>query len=232
MTLSAQVHTPIGVPHLPGEPHLKLLRHRTLRPLLIIQSQLEGLLEDADGVLGSLDRVACDAGVVVDLVVVAALEGLVAEEMDGGVLDSAGLLCVVLEVLKAVGLVPASGEDIKRDLAANGVSDLSCMGQHFFQSIDRSSFQHSRQAKVGESLLELCNEGLTDLVLLVIGLVLASLAVGDVTADGADVDHAVTELNEGAALEGDVEVRNVVQDEVDELFVLLLANPLDEAVGG
>lgn len=60
------------------------------------------------------------AGVGVDFVVVAALEGLVAEKVDGLVGDAVGLLGLVLEVLQAVGLVPAGGEDIEGDLATNG----------------------------------------------------------------------------------------------------------------
>lgn len=62
------------------------------------------------------------AWVLVDLVVVAALVGLVAKEVDGGVLDSVGLLGVLLEVSEAVGLIPAGGEDVERDLAADGVA--------------------------------------------------------------------------------------------------------------
>lgn len=58
-------------------------------------------------------------GVAVDLVVVAAGEGLVAEEVDRLVLDAA-VLGLALEVLEAVGLVPAGGEDVEGDLAADG----------------------------------------------------------------------------------------------------------------
>lgn len=54
-----------------------------------------------------------------DLEVVAALEGLVAEEVDVLVRDAA-VSSVILEVLETVSLVPASGEDIEGDLTANG----------------------------------------------------------------------------------------------------------------
>lgn len=60
-----------------------------------------------------------------DLVVVAALERLVSEEMDVLVGDSVGLLGLVLEVVQAVGLVPAGGEDVEGDLAADG--EAACM---------------------------------------------------------------------------------------------------------
>ena len=58
------------------------------------------------------------SGVLVDLVVIAALVCLVSEEVDGCVVYAAGL-CFVLEVLQAVCLVPAIGEDIEGDLTAN-----------------------------------------------------------------------------------------------------------------
>ncbi len=73
---------------------------------------------------------------------------------------------------------------------------------------------------------------LPDLGVLVVVLELEALLVARVTANGADVDHAVAELDKGSALDGDVEVGNVVQAKVDELLVLGLADPLDEAVGG
>ena len=55
-----------------------------------------------------------------DLVVVATRVRLVAKEVDGLVGDAVGLLGLVLEVAQAVGLVPADGEDVERDLAADG----------------------------------------------------------------------------------------------------------------
>lgn len=86
-------------------------------PILL---QLEELPELLHRLLGPLDRVADRPGVLVDLVVVPALEGLVAKEVDRRVSDPSRLLGLVLEVLKAVGLVPACREDVEGDLAADG----------------------------------------------------------------------------------------------------------------
>jgi uncharacterized protein (UPF0210 family) len=66
--------------------------------------------------------VAGDARVTVDLPVVAALEGLVAEEVDRLVLDAAGFLGLILEVAQAVRLVPARGKDVEGELAADGIT--------------------------------------------------------------------------------------------------------------
>lgn len=147
--------------------------------------------------------------VLKDLVVVAALECLVAKEVDRSVLDSAHLLGLVLQMLQTVRLVPARGEHVERNLPTN----------------------REGQAQVAESLTQLLDKSLADLVHLVIGLVVVALLDTGVTADGRDVDHAVAEFNKSAALDGDVEVGNVVETKVDELLVLGLADPLNEAVG-
>lgn len=86
--------------------------------------QVKKLLQFGSGVGGTGDGMADGSRVGVDLVVVAALVGLVAEEVDGGVGDSAGLFGFGFEVLEAVGFVPAGGEDIEGDLAADGVAGI------------------------------------------------------------------------------------------------------------
>lgn len=58
-----------------------------------------------------------------DLVVVASLVGLVAEEVDRLVVHTIRPLGLRLDMLQTVGLVPASREDIKRDLSADGVPE-------------------------------------------------------------------------------------------------------------
>jgi hypothetical protein len=65
--------------------------------------------------------VANSARVLKDLVVVAALVRLVAEEVDGVVLD-AGDLLLGFHVLQAVRLVPSSRKNVEGDLAADGVA--------------------------------------------------------------------------------------------------------------
>ena len=86
-----------------------------------LRLQVKELLEDAHRVIGRLDGVSNGARVAVDFPVVAAFKGLVAKEVDLGVGNAARLLGLLLEVLEAVGLVPAPGEDVEGDLAADGV---------------------------------------------------------------------------------------------------------------
>ena len=74
---------------------------------------VEERLELPHGVVGRGDGVADGARVLEDLVVVAALVRLVAEEVNGGVVDAAGQVLLVLDVLQAVGLVPASRKNVE-----------------------------------------------------------------------------------------------------------------------
>jgi hypothetical protein len=68
--------------------------------------------------------VADCAGILINLVVVTSDETLVAEEVDVLVIG-AGELLLSRDVLQGIGLVPALGEDIERDLAANRETDIS-----------------------------------------------------------------------------------------------------------
>lgn len=59
--------------------------------------------------------------VLENLIVITTLEGLVAEKVNSRVLDTGNVL-LRRQVLEAVGLVPASGEDVEGDLPADGVA--------------------------------------------------------------------------------------------------------------
>jgi hypothetical protein len=65
-------------------------------------------------------------GIRIDLPVVATLEGLVAKEVDVLVVDPREVffwVCLGFDVLQAVCLVPAVGEDVEGDLAADRVAE-------------------------------------------------------------------------------------------------------------
>ena len=61
--------------------------------------------------------------IFVNLPIVSAFVCLVAEEMDSGVIGT-GDIFLRSNVLQAVGFVPADGEDVEGDLAANGVTAM------------------------------------------------------------------------------------------------------------
>lgn len=166
--------------------------------------------------------------IAINLPIIPPLIRLIPKEVNRLVLHAIRTLLIRLDVPQTVRLVPARGENVKRDLASNGVGE----------------------AEVGEGLLELGDHGGADVVLLVVSLVVVALGGGGVTPDGRHVDHAVAEFDEGAALDGDVEVRDVVEDPVfsasasttpslcekrnidaplRQRIVLLLPDPPDEA---
>ena len=128
--------------------------------------------------------------IAVDLVIISALVRLITKEVNRLVIDAILPLFLLRNKVQAVRLVPASGEDVEADLPADGVCE----------------------AVVRERLLKRAHHGGPDVVLDVVLLVLIALLGGGVTADGRDIDHAVAELDEGATLDGDVEVGDVVQD--------------------
>lgn len=95
---------------------------------MLDDSKAKNLLQLLHGVLWTINRVADSAGVRKDLIIVAAGEALVTEEVDCLVLDTRDVL-LGLDVLQAVSLVPTSGEYIEGNLAADGVAVLQNSGE-------------------------------------------------------------------------------------------------------
>ena len=90
--------------------------------------------------------------------------------------------------------------------------------------------RYSRQTQVRKLLLQCLNERLPNLVLQIILLILIPLLHRGITTNGRDIDHAIPELHERPSLDRDVEVRDIVEHEPNQLLVAVFSNPLDEAV--
>jgi len=103
-------------------------------------------------------------------------------------------LLVVLEVSEAVSLVPTRWKHIEADLSPYRV----------FESVVR------------ELLLEGADECLPNAVMVVILFELVPLLLGTVAAYRRDIDETSAILQESASLDGNVEVSDVSQAEVDE----------------
>lgn len=103
-------------------------------------------------------------------------------------------LLVVLQVAQTVGFVPADGKHVETDLSADRILE----------------------PVVRELLSECLDEGLANVVLPVVLFEMVPLLLGAVAADGGDVDESRSVLHKRAPFDGDVEVRDVVQAEVDE----------------
>lgn len=190
--------------------------------------QVKQLLQLSHRLLRAGHAVAHGARVLEDLVVVAALVSLVAEEVDSAVLDAADLL-LGFDMLQAVSLVPPGGEDVKRDLSTDRVAIVGKIVSKSVPSFLPGCMPRNiRKTQVRELLLDSLHEFLANLVLQIKLLVLIALLHRGVPANRAYVDHAVPELDESTPLHRNVQVRDVVQDEAHELLVVVLADPLDE----
>jgi hypothetical protein len=98
------------------------MNFKTLSTAVVASSQVKGLLDLRIAIIRILNAMANRPRILIDLVVVATLERLVAEEVDCLVVHSTRHVLVVLDVLKAVRLVPACWEDVEGDLAADRVT--------------------------------------------------------------------------------------------------------------
>lgn len=95
------------------QPHSSYLESRS-------KSQVKQPLQLLNRIVRIRDSVSNRPRVFKDLVVIATRTGLVTKEVDCLVRDAARLLGILLQMAQAVGLVPAVGEDVEGDLAANG----------------------------------------------------------------------------------------------------------------
>ena len=79
------------------------------------------------------------------------------------------------------------------------------------------------QAVVWEFFSKGCDQRFSDVVFLVVFLEVITLGVAGVSANGADVDHAVAKFDKGPAHDWEVEFRDMPKDEFGQLLVLLLS---------
>lgn len=91
------------------------------------------------------------------------------------------------------------------------------------------SRMNKREPEIRELLLDGLHKIAANVVLQIILLVLIPLLRAGITTNRRDVDHAVAELDESSSFDGNIQIRNVVQDEAYKLLVVVLTNPLNEA---
>lgn len=84
---------------------------------------------------------------------------------------------------------------------------------------------------MAKHLLQHSHELLPHLVLIVIRIERQPLLITSIPPHGRNINHAIPELDKSAPLDGDVQIRNVVQTEVRQLLPAVLPDLLDEAVG-
>lgn len=191
--------------------------------------QIEQFLQNLHRLLWVLDRMANRPLVLIDLVIVPPFFRLVPKEMNGLVVHPANLL-LMLQILQAVRLIPSSGENVKGDLATNGV----------------------REAEFRELLLQSGNKLFADTMLLVVLVEVEAFVNRCITADGRDIDHSVSdcssqrapsmlaapgnessagpipEFHKSAPLDRAIDLADISQAEVDQLLVFVFAQPSNE----
>lgn len=138
---------------------------------------------------------------VIDLIIIATRCRLITEEVDG-------LKTLALQMSQAKSLIPALREDIDRDLASNAKLK-AILVETLAKLLDQLRANSQLGIKLGKG---------------------QTLIVRAVTANGRDVDHAVAVLDEGATLHRNIQVSKVVQSELEELLILVLAQELDKAL--
>jgi hypothetical protein len=137
-----------------------------------------------------------------DLIIISTFEGLVPKEMN---------LVEVrrIQKLEAIRLVPSLRKYVETNL-----------------STDRKG-----QVQVGKLRLHQRHHGFSDLMLEIKLFVFVSLGPGAVAANGGNIEHAGSELDERAALDGNVQFRKVrhrpIDDALDVFFAQMLGDRLD-----
>jgi hypothetical protein len=168
------------------------------------------------------------AVISVDLVVIATLVRLVAEEMDGSVVQAIWEVLLVRQVLQAVRLVPTGRKNVEGNLAAYGVAVISLVGVRLTLGSSRSGDE--REFEIRKLLLQRLNKLGPHIMLQIELIEIFPLLYTSIPANRANIYHPIPELHERASLHRDIEICDVVQAEAHEFLVVFLAYVLDEAV--
>ncbi len=150
--------------------------------------------------MGSLLRYCLN--MFIDLVVVTSFKRFISEKV---------YFLIILQKLQAVCFVPSVGEHIKGYLSSNGVGKPN-IWELLLQSIN----------KVLPNFRSL-HQPITYVVIL---LELISLTLRTVPTDWTDINHSRPIFYKGSPLNGNIQLRQILQAEVDELLQLILSQEI------
>ena len=102
------------------------------------------------------------------------------------------------------------GEDVERDLAANGIGE----------------------PEIGKAALQLLYHTTANLMLMIVLFKLVSFLLRTVATNWRNVNHAIAELDKSSPFNRNLQISDMLQYEVYELLILWFANPLDETLRG
>mmetsp|Transcript_13087 Transcript_13087/g.15804 ORF Transcript_13087/g.15804 Transcript_13087/m.15804 type:complete len:218 (+) Transcript_13087:337-990(+) len=117
-------------------------------------------------------------------------------------------LLVVFQETEAICFIPALREHVKANLATDGICEVV----------------------IRELLLECFHHLLPHPSTLIKLLELIAFFLTAVASNRRYVEHASTEFDEGPSLDGDLEIRDIVENEVDKLLQFLLAQEILQAL--
>lgn len=135
-----------------------------------------------NGVFRASDGMAMDARMIVNLIIIPALHSLIPEKVHL-------LKALPDDVLQAIRLVPANGENVNGDLASNGKA----------------------QAIIRKLLLIGLDHAFADVVLCVVLGKRQALFVSAGPANRAYVNHGIAKFHKGTALDGNVQIGQIMQ---------------------
>mmetsp|Transcript_2955 Transcript_2955/g.4933 ORF Transcript_2955/g.4933 Transcript_2955/m.4933 type:complete len:208 (-) Transcript_2955:13-636(-) len=143
---------------------------------------------------GVLHTVADHTRMGINLVVIATSEGFVAEEMNFVEL-------AIVNVIQAVGLVPALRKHVERYLAANG----------------------ELQLQMSKFVLHRLDHVLANVVGQVEHFISITLLLAAVTTNRRDVEHTRAKLHESSSLNRNVQVSDVPQGKIDNCLNIIFS---------
>jgi len=120
----------------------------SVHPLINASSQVEQLFQLRHRVFGVFHSVPNGSRIFEYFEIVAALECLVAEEVDGCVVDAARHILFVLDVLQAVSFIPALRENIEGDLTADRVA-ICCQSANGHLRVEFTDWRHTSDPSLG-----------------------------------------------------------------------------------
>lgn len=89
-----------------------------------------------------------------------------------------------------------------------------------------------RETIIRELSLQCLDKLLADVMLQIELLILRPLIIASITSDRADVNHAIPEFHKSTSHNRQVQFRNVLQAELDELLVFVFSEPANEGGRG
>lgn len=137
------------------------------------------------GIGGVLDGVPNDDGMIKDFKVISAFSRFITEEVNFTEI-------VRFQVTQAEGLVPALRECINRNLTTDGVLK-SVIGKFGFKGF---------------------NQFIANIVGFIESFECQTFFISAITTDWRDVNHGITEFNETASFNWNIQIGNVTEDEI------------------